>query len=195
MKDINDLIIDENSITNSPEEDFEILSEWTVDPKKKEKLVSDAVSKLQKAISSDSDISEFIKIYTAKQITTANKNIYTRKKKYNETKKRKLLVGYYNFGRVQKHGELYTKLKSIVADVNSQLTDIEFQLKMWVMNEWYGTDAVSACSAALINVITAASRKNKLGIIGIKIKSKDSIREEFCNEALDFTDDIMNDLF
>ena len=27
------------------------------------------------------------------------------------------------------------------------------------------------------------------------IKSKDSIREEFCNEALDFTDDIMNDLF
>lgn len=52
--------------------------------------------------------------------------------------------------------------------------------------------AVSACSAALINVITATSRKNKLGI---KIKSKDSIREESCNEALDFTDDIMNDLF
>lgn len=36
MKDINELIIDENSIANSPEEDFEILSEWTVDPKKKE---------------------------------------------------------------------------------------------------------------------------------------------------------------
>lgn len=194
MKDINDLIIDENYYNDS-KEDFEIFTEWSVDPKKKEKLVSDAVSKLQKAISSDSDISKFIKIYTAKQITTANKNIYTRKKKYNETKKRKLLVGYYNFGRVQKHGELYTKLKSIVADVNSQLTDIEFQLKMWVMNEWYGTDAASACSAALINVITAASRKNKLGIIGIKIKSKDSIREEFCNEALNFTDTIMNDLF
>lgn len=133
MKDTNDLIIYENSITNSPEEDFEILSEWTVDPKKKEKLVSDAVSKLQKAISSDSDISRFIKIYTAKQITTANKNIYTRKKKYNETKKRKLLVGYYNFGSLSKHKELYSKLKSIVANVNSELTDIEFQLKMWIM--------------------------------------------------------------
>ena len=46
----------------------------------------------------------------------------------------------------------------------------------------------------LINLITAASRKNKLGVIGIKIKSKDSIRE-FCEEALDFTDDIMNNLF
>lgn len=30
---------------------------------------------------------------------------------------------------------------------------------MWVMNEWYGTDAASACSAALVNLITAASRK------------------------------------
>ena len=40
MKDINKLIIDENSITNSLEEDFEILSEWSVDPKKK--LASDA---------------------------------------------------------------------------------------------------------------------------------------------------------
>lgn len=78
MKDINDLIIDENYIDYK--EDFEILSEWTVDPKKKEKLVSDAVSKLQKAISSDSELSRFIKIYTAKQITTANKNIYTRKR-------------------------------------------------------------------------------------------------------------------
>lgn len=162
---------------------------------KKQKLVSDAVSKLQRAISSDSELSRFIKIYTAKQITTANKNIYTRKKKYNETKKRKLLVGYYNFGNLSKHKEFYSKLKSIVTDVNSELTDIEFQLKMWVMNEWYGTDAASACSAALINLITAASRKNKLGVIGIKIKSKDSIREEFCNEALDFTDNIMNDLF
>ena len=33
MKDINDLIIDENYIDYK--EDFEILSEWTVDPKKK----------------------------------------------------------------------------------------------------------------------------------------------------------------
>ena len=163
--------------------------------RKKEKLVSDAVSKLQKAISSDSELSRFIKIYTAKQITTANKNIYTRKKKYNETKKRKLLVGYYNFGSLSKHKELYSKLKSIVANVNTELTDIEFQLKMWIMNEWYGTDAASACYAALINLVSAAVRKNKLGVIGIKIKSKDSIREEFCNEALDFTDDIMNDLF
>ena len=35
MKDINDLIIDENYIDYK--EDFEILSEWTVDPKKKRK--------------------------------------------------------------------------------------------------------------------------------------------------------------
>lgn len=79
MKDINDLIIDENYIDYK--EDFEILSEWTVDPKKKEKLVSDAVSKLQKAISSDSELSRFIKIYTAKQITTANKRIFILEKR------------------------------------------------------------------------------------------------------------------
>lgn len=112
MKDINDLIIDENSIGH--EDDFEILAEWSVDPKKKEKLVSDAVSKLQRAISSDSELSRFIKIYTAKQITTANKNIYTRKKKYNETKKRKLLVGYYNFGNYQSIKNFILNLKVLL---------------------------------------------------------------------------------
>lgn len=39
MKDINDLITDENSINNSPEEDFEIFTEWTVDPKKSKNLL------------------------------------------------------------------------------------------------------------------------------------------------------------
>lgn len=49
-----------------------------------------------------------------------------------------------------------------------------------------------------INYFVLESKYNEIVLnesIGIKIKSKDSIREEFCNEALNFTDTIMNDLF
>lgn len=191
MDNINDLIIDEESLYDS---DYDYLTEWAVDPKKKKQVVENALKELQHGLSSNKLIASRIKIFTFAQLTQNYKNIFNKKKKYHETKRRSMNIGYYNFTKTDDKS-LYSSLQEIINNVNSKLDNVEFTLKVKSAQEWVGYDAYGAAEAALLNLIKGAINKKKAGFIHLQIKSKDSIMKEFCDESLEFTDNIMNDLF
>lgn len=190
MLDLNNLLIDENVNTLDEDVVFEqVLTEWNVDPKKKKKLVRDIINKLDSEINKNPDIKYAVRIFKDKKSLHSGNNQKTvfEKKNVEENKRTKFAIGIYDFRKIDKEKNAYKQLNEIINKIN--FNGVKIYLSMDYQTEWVGYTPMAAIIAVITNLIKAGVKKNKVGIISIKIDKKS------ISEATDFSDSVLKDLF
>lgn len=178
-------------------EEQELVTEWTVDPKKKSKLIDTALHKFQSECKKSKNI--YIKnrvyIFNESQLRSANKN-FLFKGGVRENKLRNIFVGCYDFHKRPKDVEdPYPELKQIVSRINSEMDGVK--IKITIRDDYVLVvgDPITTLISGIINLIRAGVTKNKVGTLYIGLE-KSAIKESsLCDDGADFTNEIMDDLF
>lgn len=169
MFDINSLLI-ESSFDNEDE----MVTEWTVDSKEKEKIIKNALKKLTSAINKNKDAARYCKICTESTLDKYNTSIFNKlmKKNMYQSKLKSIFLGEYDFGNTLMV-DAYEDIKQIVSDVNEDLPD-GVKLIIGITIDRYG------------NYVSI----REAGMFVLKIK-KSAIKES----GTEFADSIMESLF
>lgn len=190
---INNMIIDESYLT----EDQEVLTEWSVDAKKKKKLIVTALNKLKSECkkSKNSFIKQKVFIGDDETIDKVNKNPFF-KGGYKENKLLQITIGAYRFEKRPANVEdPYPELKEIISAVNSQLKGIKFILTIRDDGMYIIGTPLASMISLIINLIRAGVTKNKVGLIAMTIDKSAVSESSFYDNAIDSVNEIMNDLF
>ena len=193
MMNLDDLFIDESSIYGDDGFDSyleQVLTEWTVDSKKKKKLIQDVISKLESALNSNKKVKKDVTLFKKKSSLYSNARSIFDKKDIDENKRRKLAIGVYDFRDIYKEVYAYRQLNDIIDSVNSKLKGVKIYCTGEIDQQemmWWGV--LAGAVGVTCKLIMSGMEKNKVGVICIKI-DKDVI-----SEGTDFSDNVINDLF
>lgn len=195
MMNLDDLFIDESSIYGDDGFDSyleQVLTEWTVDSKKKKKLIQDVISKLESALNSNKKVKKDVTLFKKKSSLYSGSNARSifDKKDIDENKRRKLAIGVYDFRDIYKEVYAYRQLNDIIDSVNSKLKGVKIYCTGEIDQQemmWWGV--LAGAVGVTCKLIMSGMEKNKVGVICIKI-DKDVI-----SEGTDFSDNVINDLF
>lgn len=171
MIDINSLLI-ESSFDNEPVEE-EVVTEWKVDSKEKEKVIKSALSDFSKEL--DKDVKKYVTIADNSNIEKYNFSIIRKltKKSIYESKGKKVFIGEYYFPFAADRGYLYRTLRDNIKEFNENHTG-KYKITIY--------DKVDSGGYSISELETAYLR---LTI------NKDSIKES----GTDFADSVMESLF
>lgn len=171
MIDINSLLI-ESSIDNEPVEE-EVVTEWKVDSKEKEKVIKSALSDFSKEL--DKDVKKYVTFADDSNIEKYNFTIIRKltKKSIYESKGKKIFIGEYFFPFATDRRSLYRTLKANIKEFNENHVG---KCKIAIYNKVdSGGYAISALETAYLRLTI----------------NKDSIKES----GINFADSVMESLF
>lgn len=186
-----------SDFSNIALEEQELITEWTVDPKKKSKLIDIALHKFRSECkkSKNAYIKNRVYIFNENELKSANKN-FLFKDGIRENKLRNIFVGCYDFHKRPKDVEdPYPELKKIVTKINSEMDGVKIKITIRDDYVLIVGDPITTLISGIINLIRAGVTKNKVGTLYIELE-KSAIKEfSLYDNGTDFTNEIMNDLF